>query len=330
MKASLDKSIRKALALLCSMAAPACCVHAQAMAAPPALTIAAAQPNAAALHARMLAATHAGARIVAVGDHGVILLSDDGGRTFREARHVPVSSTLTGVSFSDARTGWAVGHWGAILRTTDAGEHWTLQHSDRSVDQPLFSVYFRTREEGWAVGLWSLMLHTTDGGATWSAVPVSPPGAKIARNFYAIFPGAKDTLYVACEQGRVLRSTDAGRHWDTIDTGYAGSFWTGAALPDGTLLVAGLRGTIYRSTDGGDHWQLAKTPFKSSVTALAVRADQSVIAVGLDGIAMSSRDGGATFTGAQRPDRAAFTAVVQGMGKQVVTFTANGPQMQRE
>ncbi|WP_322057957.1 hypothetical protein [Paraburkholderia sp. J63] len=66
------------------------------------------------------------------------------------------------------------------------------------------------------------------------------------------------------------------------------------------------------------------------MTALVVREDRSAVAAGLDGISMSSRDGGATFTGAQRPDRTAFTAVVQGKGKQVVTFTANGPQMQRE
>jgi len=36
-------------------------------------------------HAGMLAVTAAGARIVAVGDHGTVLLSDDAGRTYRQA-----------------------------------------------------------------------------------------------------------------------------------------------------------------------------------------------------------------------------------------------------
>src|SRR5882672_11064431 len=39
--------------------------------------------------AGMLSATSAGKRIVAVGDHGTVLLSDDDGRTWRQAHDVP-------------------------------------------------------------------------------------------------------------------------------------------------------------------------------------------------------------------------------------------------
>lgn len=49
-----------------------------------------------ATQATMLDAVWAGERVVAVGDHGVVLLSDDQGKRFRQARSVPVSTQLTG------------------------------------------------------------------------------------------------------------------------------------------------------------------------------------------------------------------------------------------
>lgn len=280
--------------------------------------------------AQMLAATRAGKRIVAVGDHGVVLLSDDDGKTYRQARSVPASLTLTAVSFANASTGWAVGHGGTILKTADGGDTWLLQRRDITVDQPLFSTYFKNAQEGWAVGLWSLMLHTTDGGASWTTVTLPPPaGAKKAdRNLNAIFADASGRLFVACEQGRVMRSSDGGNSWTYAETGYAGSFWSGVALQDGALLVGGLRGTIYRSADGGDSWQASKTPFTSSVTGIVQQPDRSAIAVGLDGVTLRSVDGGLNFTGKQRADRAALTAVVATPAGAPVLFSTNGPVRQ--
>jgi photosystem II stability/assembly factor-like uncharacterized protein len=318
----------KGLVLAVLMAASALAPAAQqASDEKPQLRIQPAEHSDAATSSQILGATRAGKRIVAVGDHGIVLLSDDEGKTFRQAGSVPIDSTLTAVSFVDGRTGWAVGHWGAILRTQDGGETWKLQRSDTSVDQPLFSVYFKDANEGWAVGLWSLMLHTTDGGATWSTVQLPPPeGQKKAdRNLYAIFADPKGNLFVACEQGRVMRSTDGGKNWTYAETHYAGSFWTGLSLQDGVLLVGGLRGTIYRSADGGDSWQASQTQFKSSITDIIEVAGKRIIAVGLDGVTLESHDDGVTFSGKQRSDRSALTAVLDvGPAAPPLLFSTSG------
>ena len=322
---TLRRSVMLGLLALCGIAQATDQVSAPVV--KPQLQILAAEHFSAASTAQILAATRAGKRIVAVGDHGVVLLSDDDGKTYRQAKTVPVSSTLTAVAFADANTGWAVGHWGAVVKTTDGGESWVLQRNDNKVDQPLFSVYFKNAQEGWAVGLWSLMLHTADGGATWSTVTLPPPpGTKKAdRNLYAIFADAKGSLFVACEQGRVIRSTDGGTTWTYAETGYAGSFWTGVALQDGALLVGGLRGTIYRSADGGDSWQASKTAFKSSVTDIVQQPDKSAIAVALDGVTLRSVDDGVTFSGTKRTDRLSLTAVVDTQAGMARLFSTNGP-----
>ncbi|MDN6882461.1 YCF48-related protein [Variovorax sp. CAN2819] len=264
-----------------------------------------------AARATMLASTRAGERIVAVGDHGVVLLSDDGGRSHRQARQVPVDVALTSVSFIDARQGWAAGHWGVILHTTDGGETWQVQRSDAAHDRPLFAVHFFDEKQGVAVGLWSLVLRTDDGGAHWQSVELAPPpgGKRADLNLFGLFADARGQLFAPGERGMVLRSGDKGRSWSYMPTGYAGSFWSGIAGPGGTLLVAGLRGSMYRSLDDGGSWQRVDTHTESSITALA-GAGSKIVAVGLNGLVLNSEDGGASFAASTREDRLPLTSVV--------------------
>lgn len=292
---------------------------------PTPLKIRPAQKTSAATLAPMLGATSAGQRLVAVGDYGIVLLSDDAGKTFRQAAEVPVSSTLTAVSFADAKNGWAVGHWGAILHTADGGEHWTVQRTDTSEDRPLFSVHFFDANEGIAVGLWSLVLKTKDGGKSWESLtlPAPPEGGKADRNLFKLFASAKGSLFVAAERGAVLRSDDRGTTWQYLNTGYKGSFWTGLALSDGSLVVAGLRGTLYRSTDDGKSWANVPTGSKSSLTDL-VEAGTTLVGVGLDGVQVNSTDHATTFAQTQREDRLSMTAVVATPQGGLVRFSQHG------
>ncbi len=199
-----------------------------------------------ATQATMLAAGWAGERVVAVGDHGVVLLSDDQGRQWRQARSVPLSTPLTGVSFVDARHGWAVGHWGAILSTADGGESWQVQRLSSEEDRPLFAVHFFDARQGVAVGLWSLVLTTEDGGKAWTEQPLqAPPGAKRADlNLMGLFADNHGTLYATAEHGQVLRSDDQGKNWRYLDTGYEGTLWSGASTDGGRPLADG--GSVQR------------------------------------------------------------------------------------
>ena len=72
---------------------------------------------------------YADSRIVAVGDRGKILYSDDQGDHWKQAV-TPSEVLLTSVCFADARHGWAVGHDAVVLGSDDGGETWTVQYSD--------------------------------------------------------------------------------------------------------------------------------------------------------------------------------------------------------
>ncbi|MCP3711814.1 YCF48-related protein [Paraburkholderia sp. CNPSo 3274] len=276
-------------------------------------------------HMMLMDATRAGSRIVAVGEHGVIILSDDEGKTWRQSNEVPVSATLSAVTFTDARHGWAVGQWGVILATNDGGETWRKQRMDLSVDQPLFSVLFTNSQDGIAVGLWSLMLATHDGGKTWAKVTVpKPPGAGRAdRNLYHIFQDRQGALYIDSEQGMVLKSTDGGATWNYQATGGKGTLWTGVALPDGRIVVGGLLGSLYQSGDGGATWTALNAGTKSSITDL-VATKNGLMGVGLDGLVFRQREGGTSFEVHQREDRATLTAALFNGAGEPVLFSQDG------
>lgn len=304
-----------------------------AAAAPDTTATLQARPAARVAHAAtaaLLAAARAGARLVAVGDHGVVLLSDDGGARWRQARSVPVRSALTAVSFADERRGWAVGHWGAVLATQDGGETWTLLRSDTAEDRPLFAVHAFDAQRLVAVGLWSLVLTSADGGKSWApvALPLPPAadGAKATKadlNLFGLFTDARGHLYAAAERGMVLRSEDRGASWTYLPTGYKGSFWTGASPAPGVLVAAGLRGAIYRSADDGQSWTRVDSGSKASITSLVVQG-QELVALGLDGLLLRSADQGQRFTGTPRGDRAALTAAVPRPDGALVLFSRRG------
>ncbi len=276
-------------------------------------------------HMMLMDATRAGKRIVAVGEHGLVLLSDDDGHSWRQAAQVPVSATLSAVTFADARHGWVVGQWGVILATDDGGETWQKQRMDISVDQPLFSVIFTNTQDGIAVGLWSLMLATHDGGKTWTKVTVpKPPGGNRAdRNLYHIFSDGRGALYIDSEQGMVLKSTDGGANWSYLATGGRGTLWTGVAMPDGRIIVGGLLGSMFQSTDGGTTWSVVNTGTKSSITDLIATGD-GLMGVGLDGLVMNQKAGAAAFEIAQREDRAALTAALLDKAGKPILFAQEG------
>ena len=280
-----------------------------------------------AAQASMLAAAWAGKRAVAVGAHGIVLLSDDQGNSWRQARKVPLDVTLTAVSFAGEHEGWAVGHAGVVLHTLDGGEQWEVQRSTPEQDRPLFGVHFFDGQHGVAVGLWSLVLTTSDGGRQWTTCQMeAPPGSKRADlNLFGLFAGPGGVLYAPAEKGYVLHSIDQGASWSYLATGYRGSFWTGAALADGTLLVGGLRGALYRSGDAGQNWSRIATGSTASITSLAGTGPGSVLAVGQDGLTLRSDDGGISFGASYRNDRLPLQALLPQAGAMPLLLSAHGP-----
>ena len=105
----------------------------------------------------LLDAARAGKRLIAAGERGRIFLSDDEGATWRPAVS-PSQATLTTLYFLDARQGWAAGHDGVVLHSTDGGATWTQLHHAPEDERPLFAIRFDDLQRGTAAGAYGAYL----------------------------------------------------------------------------------------------------------------------------------------------------------------------------
>lgn len=276
-----------------------------------------------AAHGLVLGAARAGTRLVAVGEFGHVLLSDDEGVQWRQATEVPTRTTLTAVTFVSATLGWAVGHGGLVLHTIDGGEHWTVQTGTIDGADSLFSVLFTDAQRGLAVGPFGYAIATSDGGRHWEQFWLME-GEDGERHLNGLFAGHDGRLLVAAEIGGVFLSDDQGATWRLVNLPYEGSMWGGTALSDGSLVVWGMAGHALRSRDNGETWEELATGTDQSLTAGIELAGGGLALVGLGGVTTVA-DAGFRFTASIRDDRqpaASVLAVPRGL----LLFTATGIQ----
>ena len=269
----------------------------------------------------------AGPRLVAVGQRGHIVYSNDRGATWQQAK-VPVSSDLTAVYFPSEQKGWAVGHDGVILNTVDGGLTWTLQldgrranerlveymehqaaakpqstelkglldeakrFKEQGADKPFLDVWFADDNTGYVVGAYNLIFHTADGGKNWQPLFDITDNPKLL-NLYGIRPAA-DGLYIAGEGGLVLKLDREANRFRALALPYNGSYF-GVVGDKTAVVVFGLRGNVWRSADGGKSWQKAEAGLPATVTGGAVLATGTFVLADAGGRITLSGDGGRTF-----------------------------------
>lgn len=241
----------------------------------------------------------AGSRIVAVGENGNILKSDNNGLNWSLANSGTTMS-LNKIQFTSDRIGYAsyVNNYQSILlKTEDAGDNWfpiditdqpmknsffvtdnigyafTDQGSFKTTDGGrtwkmnvstgfsfMYSVYFTDEQNGFACGSDRTVMRTKNGGETWEQAAALPLGES-TRLSKVVFTNSK-TGYVISSVGDVVKTTDGGDSWTrvaVIGTDYVNDLYF---VNDKTgYISAGWSGsTLYKTTDGGVTWTTELQP----------------------------------------------------------------------
>jgi len=249
------------------------------------------EPAPLAAQALLLDVNAAGDQLVAVGDHGHVVLSRDSGLTWTQSL-TPIRSLLTGVSFPDALHGWVVGHEGVILHTGDGGQTWQRQDDGHGVDNVYLDVLFRDPLHGFVVGAYGKFLSTVDGGKTWQT---SHPSAEEV-HYNRISAGPDGTLYLAGESGTALVSSDGGKSWTKAGVPYDGSLFGVLPLEGGRILTYGLRGHILRSEDHGVVWEPVNNDVRVLIMGGVRLRNGGIVLAGQGGNFFISRDAGRSFS----------------------------------
>jgi photosystem II stability/assembly factor-like uncharacterized protein len=202
------------------------------------------------------------------GASGVLLTSDDNGKTWTRAQLAQIYPfswlDLFSVRFApDHVNGWISGEQGLVLKTTDGGKTWQKQQS--GVIDNLYRVAPVDAQNAVAAGVNGAILYTHDGGKSWQQAR--------QKNGFAFFdltaPDASNA-WVVGEFETILHSADGGKTWTVQRGGKRGNFrqpayFTVRFRDSMHGWLTGQGATILVTSDGGKTWQPVTSPTESSM-----------------------------------------------------------------
>lgn len=296
---------------MCETLGPACLGLSMTLAAPAAFALAdiietPALMSGLAQESLLNDATRAGDRIVAVGERGHVIYSDDEGQTWTQAQ-VPVSVTLNAVDFGSDSSGWVVGHSGVVLHSSDAGATWQLQLDGLqaaelvigSREEQIAAMEDRIEqapeaEKGdleWALD--DLVFALENAQSDMDIGPVNPL-------LDVWFEDDQHGLVVGA-YGMALRTQDGGETWDDIAPSLRNpqNFHLNsvAQVTGGALVIVGEAGQVHVSVDNGESWERRESPYDGSLFGvMGTGKINEILTFGLRGNTLLSTDLGRSWT----------------------------------
>ncbi len=256
---------------------------------------------------------------VTVGAEGVILRTVYDQQWGNWTRvNSPTTETIRQVQMLTNLVGYAVGTNGTVIKTTDAGQSWSVQTTPVSVT--LRGLSFVDESTGLAVGDNGTVIVTTDGGSNWAigspsdetnalwgvdwvtaqagwvvgefSILFTPGNVTNWQSYYSqttplptltgVYFIDDTTGYVCGWSGTVLKTTNGGDTWSyrrqTTDTWFSDIHF--ASADSGWVCGGTTEGVIARTTDGGTTWSSVRFPMHDWIYSLTFQNTTSGYAVG--------------------------------------------------
>ncbi len=192
-----------------------------------------------------------GERNIVVGQAGTIFVQNTDGwkqvESGTENRLLSVKTNANGLAF-------AVGGFGAVLRSTDGGLSWAPVDFDWQailndfLEPHIFDVAVSDQGVVTLVGEFELIVRSEDSGDTWT--PVNKADASLSS---VHFSDAENGFAVG-QKGRILKTTDGGLTWSVVDAGSPEILLDVWSSTTGEVVIAGIR-ELLRSDDFGQTWR---------------------------------------------------------------------------
>jgi photosystem II stability/assembly factor-like uncharacterized protein len=235
-----------------------------------------------------------------VGAFGLILHTQDGGRTWRH-RANSTTKTLTAVSFADDRHGFAVGNGGTIVATGNGGRTWEKQLS--GVQEHLLGLHVSSQREAHVVGAFGTILSTGDGGSTWNKhkLPWEKLIPRVVEDIGLLEPNLNAVHFVTRkvgwavgEFGLVLRTADRGQTWVSQRHGLDSPQLADIVFQDQRRgFAVGQKGTFIKTLDGGKQWFPVNVGTQQNLNKIFMDGNRGVV-VG-NGVVLTTKNGGANW-----------------------------------
>lgn len=186
---------------------------------------------------------------IAVGEHGVILITEDQGLTWKSIDK-GIYNHIFDIHFPNDNIGFGCGDYGTILKTIDSGKNWNVLTSGNTL---YFSIFALNEKDVFVVGAGGAINKTADGGLSWSPMTI-PNNA-----FFKIFFLENDIGYLLGMHGSYFITYDKGNTWNE------GNIGTDTNLKDIFFLNNNIgylgceNGMLFKTINGGKKWNLLKS-----------------------------------------------------------------------
>jgi len=167
-----------------------------------------------------------------------------------------------GIAIPSAKTLWAAGSNGKVVRSGDAGTSWTLQRTPTHAT--LQDIAAWDVEKAVAVGNDGVVVMTRDGGRSWATI--NAPRSAIANKLMRVKTLPDGAAWAVGEGGVVLHSSDFGATW-SLAAKEEDAAWNDVFFLDHQGWLVGEFGRIKASKNGGASWQAVNSPIKVSLMA---------------------------------------------------------------
>ena len=201
----------------------------------------------------------------------------------------PSGNQLNCVEFVTPTIAYAVGDYGTILKTTNAGVAWIPQVSGTS--NRLIDVSFTDVNNVTIVSRSGIVLSTTNGGSTWNS-----QASGISGNLNGVSIVDANNIIAVGDHGKIFKTNDGGITWTLLTSGTNGNLF-GVFFTDsnnGTVTGSG-GGIILRTTDGGTNWTPQTSGTNNLLYDVFFTDVNNGTAVGSFGAILHTTNGGVTF-----------------------------------
>ncbi len=271
--------------------------------------------------------------LIAVGEDGLILRSQDAGKTW-QLETSGIQKKLLAIVFDPTYNTWiSVGEQGTILQAkANQLDHWSAIDSDQQAT--LNAVYYwAAQKKLMAIGENGVLLVSEDGGTQWQTIALPSQAA-----LTGLISITAQKMIISCADGSILRSENNINEWELITGGSSayptgliydplhktaimltadgeilisddgGKLWAPVAsiheyLTDITLIDAGKKllassanGTLLQSDNGGRTWSKLPPVTSASIDGLLAITDTTIVAYGEGGLLIQSNDTGNNWT----------------------------------
>ena len=263
--------------------------------------------------------------IIAVGDMGAIIKSNDGGESWYSL-NISISSPIYNVEFINSSTG-IIATFEGVFKTSDGGLSWEkinddileeIQFLDESIgfgrisgllkktndggvtwttilEKPngttFTDLYFYNNQMGWVATLFSGIYYTIDGGKNWKHNTIN----KSIKSIY--FKSDKVGFFGTEATGELYKTIDGGINWSNILFKVYNTF-SGIEFSNSSFGWTHSSNGIFITKDGGKNWneyKIGNFMYDNYIKSVAFTNETLAFAVGTYGILSKSSNQGITW-----------------------------------